>query len=82
MWGTAATGDELTGKFGSGLEDTSIGDCRLVALFAEKMLRAIFGVLQHNPGKTGSERRAVKVTRLTRMYGPAVRCKKISASWW
>ena len=39
--GTAATGDELTGKFGSGLEDTSIGDCRLVALFAEKMLRAI-----------------------------------------
>ena len=25
----------------------SIGDCRLVALFAEKSLQAIFGVLQH-----------------------------------
>jgi catechol 2,3-dioxygenase-like lactoylglutathione lyase family enzyme len=29
---------------GSTLEDTSIGDCRLVALFAEKSLQAIFGV--------------------------------------
>jgi hypothetical protein len=48
MWGTAATSDELTGNFGRALEDTSIGDCRLVALFAEKTLRAIFGVLQHN----------------------------------
>src|ERR1700687_521641 len=27
-------------------------------------------------GKTGSDGRAVKVTRLTRMYGPAVRCKR------
>ena len=26
MWGTAATGDELTGNSGSALEDTSIGD--------------------------------------------------------
>ena len=49
MWGTAATSDELTGNFGSALEDTSIGDCRLVALFAEKSLQAIFGVLQQNP---------------------------------
>ena len=48
VWGTAATGDELTGNFGSALEDTSIGDGRLVALFAEKSLQAIFGVLQHN----------------------------------
>jgi hypothetical protein len=45
--GTTATNDELTGKFGSTLEDTSIGDCRLVALFAEKSLQVIFGVLQH-----------------------------------
>jgi hypothetical protein len=45
--GTTATSDELTGNFGSTLEDTSIGDCRLVALFAEKSLQAIFGVLQH-----------------------------------
>ena len=28
-------------------------------------------------GKTGSERQAVKAARLTRMYGPAVRCKKL-----
>src|SRR6202158_2517883 len=27
-------------------------------------------------GKTGSDGRAVKVTRLPRMYGPAVRCKR------
>jgi hypothetical protein len=47
MWGTTATSDEFTGNFGSALEDTSIGDCRLVALFAEKSLQAIFGVLQH-----------------------------------
>jgi hypothetical protein len=45
--GTTATSDELTGNFGSALEDTSIGDCRLVALFAEKTLKVIFGVLQH-----------------------------------
>src|SRR6267154_316390 len=47
VWGTIATNDELTGNFGSALENTSIGDCRLTALFAEKSLQAIFGVLQH-----------------------------------
>jgi hypothetical protein len=47
VWGTTATIDEFTGDFGSALEDRSIGDCRLVALFAEKSLQAIFGVLQH-----------------------------------
>jgi hypothetical protein len=30
--GTTATSDGLTGNFGSALEDTSIGDCRLVRL--------------------------------------------------
>jgi hypothetical protein len=49
VWGTTATSDELTRNFGTALEDTSIGDCRLVALFAEKSLQAIFGVLQHYP---------------------------------
>jgi hypothetical protein len=48
--GTTATNDELTGHFGSALEDTSIADCRLVALFAEKSLQPIFGVFQHYPG--------------------------------
>jgi hypothetical protein len=48
--GTTATSDELTGNFGSALEGTSIGDCRLTALFAEKLLQANFGVLQHYPG--------------------------------
>jgi hypothetical protein len=37
----------------SALEDTSIGDYRLVALFAEKSLKAIFGVLQHYPPMNG-----------------------------
>jgi hypothetical protein len=37
----------LAGNFGGALEDTSIGNCRLIARFAEKLLRAIFGVLQH-----------------------------------
>ncbi len=32
-------------------------------------------------GKTRSDRRKVKATRLTHMYGPAVRCKKISSNW-
>jgi len=45
--GTTATSDDLTGNFGGALEDRSIGDCRSVALFAEKSLQAIFGVLQH-----------------------------------
>jgi hypothetical protein len=45
--GTTATNDELTDNFGSAPEDTSIGDYRLVALFAEKSLKAVFGVLQH-----------------------------------
>jgi len=35
MWGTTATSDELTSNFGSALEDTSIGDCRLL-LFSWK----------------------------------------------
>ena len=51
MWGTAATSDELTGNFGSALEDTSIGDCRLVALFAEKSLRAILEFCNTIAGK-------------------------------
>jgi hypothetical protein len=50
--GTTATSDELTGNFGSALEDTSIGDYRLDTLFAEKSLQAIFGVLQHYPGQS------------------------------
>jgi hypothetical protein len=45
--GTTATNDELTGNFGSAPEDTSISDYHFVALFAEKSLKAIFGVLQH-----------------------------------
>ena len=49
--GTTETRDELTGNFGSALEDTSISDYRLIALFAEKTLNAIFGVLQHYPPK-------------------------------
>jgi hypothetical protein len=48
VWGTTATGDELIGNFGSALENTSIGDRCLVALFAEKSLKAIFGVLQQS----------------------------------
>jgi hypothetical protein len=47
--GTTATSDELIGNFGSALEGASIGGYRLVALFAEKTLKAIFGVLQHYP---------------------------------
>jgi hypothetical protein len=54
VWGTTATIDELTGDFGSALEDKSIGDCRLVAHFAKKSLQAIFGVLQHYQGQSGS----------------------------
>jgi hypothetical protein len=49
MWGTTAISDEFTGNFGSAFEDTSIGDFCSVALFAEKSLQAMFGVLQHNP---------------------------------
>jgi hypothetical protein len=37
----------ITDNFGSAPEDTSIGDCRLVAAFAEKSLKATFGVVQH-----------------------------------
>src|ERR1035438_4080224 len=51
--GTTATNDELTGNFGNGLEDASVGDCRLVALFAKKSLPVIFGVLQHYPPESG-----------------------------
>jgi hypothetical protein len=56
--GTTATSDKLTGNFGSALEDTSIGDYRLIALFAEKTLKAIFGVLQHYPPTNGHRRPA------------------------
>ena len=34
--GTTETRDELTGNFGSALEDTLISDYRLIALFAKK----------------------------------------------
>ena len=51
--GTTETRDELTGNFGSALEDASISDYRLIALFAEKTLNAIFGVLQHYPPING-----------------------------
>jgi len=32
-------------------------------------------------GKSGSNSDIAKSTRLTPMYGPAVRCKKISSNW-
>jgi len=51
--GTTATRDELAGNFSSALEDTSIGDYRLVALFAEKIAESHFGVLQHYREKSG-----------------------------
>jgi hypothetical protein len=35
MWGITPTGSELTGNFGGALDDTSIGDRRLVSLLAE-----------------------------------------------
>ena len=57
MRGTTATSDELTGNFGSALEDTSIGEYRLHTLFAEKTLQAIFGILQHYPPESGHRRR-------------------------
>jgi hypothetical protein len=53
--GTTAIDDELTGNLGSALEDTSTGDCRLLALFAEKSLQAIFG-LQHYRRKAAVHR--------------------------
>jgi hypothetical protein len=63
--GTAATPDELTGNFGSALEDTSVGNYRSIALFAEKPLKAIFGVLQHNRARSGPAWNIVGTTRMT-----------------
>ena len=59
--------DELTGNFGSALEDTSIGDYRLIALFAEKTLNAIFGVLQHYPLKSGRRQAQAEVHSIARV---------------
>jgi hypothetical protein len=53
IWGTATTGDELTGNFGSALEDTSIGDCRLVALFAEKRSKPFLEFCNRIPPASG-----------------------------
>jgi hypothetical protein len=53
--GTTPTSDGLTGNFGSALEDTSIGDRRPVALFAEKMLQAIFWSFATLSNHTGHE---------------------------
>jgi hypothetical protein len=53
--GTTATSDEPTGNFGSALENILIGDFRLVSLFAEKTLQAIFGVLQHYLPMSGNQ---------------------------
>jgi hypothetical protein len=33
-------------------------------------------------GKTGSNRTTVKMALMTRMYGPAARCKRFSSIWW
>lgn len=63
--GTTETRDELTGNFGSALEDASISDYRLIALFAEKTLNAIFGVLQHYRGYNGSAVQAGALPSLT-----------------
>jgi len=47
----------------------------------------LFGTMATDPddvrfqGKTGSSRPTTKMTRLTQMYGPAVRCKRFSSSW-
>ena len=66
--GTTATRDELTGNLDGALEDTSIGDYRLIALFAEKTLKAIFGVLQHYPLKSRRPQTAPKC-RICRPVG-------------
>ena len=65
--GTTETRDELTGNFGSALEDTSISDYRLIALFAEKTLNAIFGVLQHYPLKSGRHQTQAEVHSIARV---------------
>ena len=68
--GTTETRDELTGNFGSALEDASISDYRLIALFAEKTLNAIFGVLQHYLLTNGLPFRTNVCTRRKRTCGP------------
>jgi hypothetical protein len=40
-----------------------------------------FRVFQHNQGQTGSGRTTVETTRLTHLYGPAVRCKPNVKKW-
>src|SRR6266498_2435623 len=56
--------------------------CALVAVL-ESMLpaRAPKIVLQQNPELIGQSHRALESTRLTLMYGPAVRCKRSSSIW-
>jgi len=40
-----------------------------------------FRLLQQYQGKNGSSRPMAKVTRLTQLYGPAVRCKLKVKKW-
>jgi hypothetical protein len=60
----------------TGVSRTSITPCHRQTSVADEFL---VGVCFQ--GQTGSGRRAVRATLLTLMYGPAVRCKKISESW-
>ena len=50
--GTTETRDELTGNFGSALEDTSISDYRLIALFAENAERNFWSFATLSPPAT------------------------------
>ena len=85
MRGTTATSDELTGNFGSALEGTSIGDCRLTALFAEKLLQANFGVLQHYPAHYGLKSDITQVRKVPQADSSSIltvrtlgRCKPVA----
>ena len=75
--GATEARDELTGNFGSALEDTSISDYRLITLFAEKTVNAIFGVLQHYPAESGSNFSRHTVARRVRY---ATLCSAMSLS--
>jgi hypothetical protein len=46
MWGTSSPDNKLTGDFGSVIEATQSGDCRLIRIIAKKISPGNFRLLQ------------------------------------
>ena len=80
MWGTSSPDNKLTGDFGSVIEATQSGDCRLIRIIAKKISPGNFRLLQQYRSATDFRRH--RLMSAWRRSGCKTRDKRTSISRW